>query len=141
MPLYQPKSYDIHLVENSPLNDVRLRIWERNFPGIGDHLGEIFNTQMPTPLEVAKWKLTWYETTPYQMKILDRELTALLMTPGVREEIYQLGVKLGIHPYFWEYWQHRREELGDPGDIPQVIITPMLSFYYEEHHVMFKLAW
>ena len=116
-------------------------MWERNFPGIGDQLGEIFNTQMPTPKQIAEWKMTWYETTPYQMKIVDRPINELISPSGTKEEVYQLTKSLGIHPYFWEFWNDRREEEGDPWDIPQVVLTPTISFYYEEHHVMFKLAW
>lgn len=134
-------SYKDHPLKNSPLNDRRLLMWEKKFPGIGDQLGEIFDTQMPTPKEIAQWQLTWYETTPYRMEILDRPVSELLSPRGTADEIARLVNQLGIHYYFWVFWQDRTEDEGQPGDIPQVVITPTMSFYYEEHHVMFKMAW
>ncbi|SRR6056297_924350 len=140
------QEYYDYIVKNSPLNDVRLQAWEKLYPGCGDEFGEIFGTQMPTPKEVATWKMGWIETTPYQFVVTDRGVNEMLMTPGVKEDIFQLASSLGIHPYFWEFWKHRetRKEtqgLFDHEEFDVVVLYPTVSFFYEEHHVMFKMAW
>jgi len=123
------------------LSDVRLRQWEKLYPGCTERFGEIFNTQLPTTADVARWKMSWYETTTNYMVLEDAQPSELVVNPGIKEEIYQTCHRLGIHPYFWEYWTHR-ETLWLPDlDRVETAIEPRVSFFEEQDLVMFKLAW
>lgn len=135
----QNKDTTDFFVYNSPINDVRLRTWERRFPGCGDDFGEIFGTMMPTPKEVAAWKESWFATTPYQMPV-EVESFDDLLSNRVKVRINDVANRCGIHPYFWEYWK-RQEKDWENGSEHTIILNPTVSFYKEEHLVMFKLAW
>ena len=130
-----------YALKNSPLSDVRRRQWEKLYPGCTHEFGEIFDTEMPTPEAVASWKMGWVEKTPNYMVMEDAQPSDLVVTPGIKEEIHQTCHRLGIHPYFWDYWVHREARWYPDTNRTEHNVEPRVSFYTAEQLVMFKLAW
>lgn len=136
---FESNTYLEFLLDHSPLNDVRIRTWERMFPGCSEDIGEIFDTLLPTPKQVSTWKMTWFESTPYKLSI-DVDVDDMVKS-RVKSRIYEKTKELGIHPYFWEYYQEQKGDLNDVEAPDLIVLTPTVAFYKEEHLVMFKLAW
>lgn len=124
-----------------PLSDVRLRQWEKLYPGCSDQFEEIFGTRNPSVSQVSSWKDTWNTTTKYFMVIDGKQPSDIVVRPGIKEKIYQTCHEIGIHPYFWDYWIKRIACPDDPTWYITIDAEPRASFYFEEHLIMFKLAW
>lgn len=123
-----------------PLSDVRLRQWEKQYPGCSTQFEEVFGTKNPSIKQVSEWKNTWNESTKYYMPIEGHQSYVAVVSPGLKEEIHQTCYRIGIHPYFWDYWIKRNTyQVNDFNTFTEV--EPRASFYFEEHLIMFKLAW
>lgn len=140
--LYKLDALDF-LMMNAPLNDIRLEYWERKFPGFTDDVGKIFGTHFPTPYEVGKWKDSWTETSPYYVTV-KTDITAYRNYSQKKLSVNKICSELGIHPYFWSYYRKSwRETITDQDGKPRTVtfLSPRVSFYFEEHAVMFKLGY
>jgi len=128
------------MLKNVPANDIRLRYWERLYPGCSEQFGEVFGTQCPKPSDVAEWKNTWRESTPYFVKIAMKP-QAYVDNSQIKLDINEVCQSLGIHPYFWDYYKEVWSEADETGSNFFTYVSPRVSFYFEEHAVMFKLGW
>jgi len=135
--------------QTEPLRTVRSRLWEAKFPGCTDDFLEVFGSREPTVKQVSLWKQSWFEDTPNTFLIGNlRAADIFNANANVKERIHTLADQCGIHPYFYEFWTRMRNVVGqdinpyDPGvDAHITQVDPLISFYKEEHLVMFKLAW
>lgn len=138
------------------LNDtrnIRMWAWEKKYPSCTEQIVEVFD-KIPSVKEVAKWKEGWVDVANNEFCIgssIGLHYNTKLLT---YDDIKKITLNLGIHPYFWD--TRLRTELHDEGgiDIEGYDITgkkvkfgsyyetkTMVSFFYEEHLIMFKLAW
>lgn len=123
--------------------NIRAQMWERKFPGCIQDFQRTFGSALPSPKVVAEWKNTWNETSPYVYELSFNALSATTET-AAKSNIYAVTERLGIHPYFWEYSKRRQPFLHQNKQMVStntVFVTPIVTFFYEEHLVMFKLAW
>jgi len=129
---------------NPELRNKTLLTWERFYPGCTEDIVEIFGTARPNIGRVAKWKNKWYQTTPYQFALsgVDYEW-GHKPNDKIKEEIEVTARRVGIHQYFWDFYVARCVDRVDHGTsiTHTTTMTPTVSFYKEEHLVMFKLAW
>lgn len=136
---------------------------EKNFPGYREDMREIFGNDHVDILKISKWKTSWYQKTPNQFIISSQRPGASICAsparyPVMRREIDLVARQCGIHPYFWDYWMAKEQAgLHDTsygiinGGLKPGEIEPWrseyakrgrsVSFYKEEHLVLFKLAW
>jgi hypothetical protein len=122
------------------LSNIRALAWERKFPGCTDEFRKLFGVELPSPHAVAIWKNSWNERSPHVLE-LDRKRIQGNYTADLRAEIYAVTERLGIHPYFWEFVKRHDEVESTLPFVPKTVVTPTVTFYYEEHLVMFKLGW
>jgi hypothetical protein len=97
----------------------RSRAWQTQHADTMDDIAVIFGQSYPTLREVSIWKTSWYDSTTNTFK-LEHNFS--------RVKIRNVCNQCGIHSYFWDAFT-------DTNGNKQV------SFYYEEHLVMFKLTW
>lgn len=102
---------------------LRNRVWNIRYPNCMDDITEIFDGQVPSVKEVAKWKCTWNQTTSNMIEIGHSTIQL-----GRHGQFGNTCEQCGIHPYLWD-------------TVTTDHLTKMVSFYYEEHLIMFKLAW
>jgi hypothetical protein len=133
---------------NNDLKNIRLRTWEKFYPGCSEDFQEIFGTDSPSISAIGEWKTSWYQTTPYRFNISNRPVQDITVEGKLRQEVEATAKYVGIHPYFWDFWVDREEittsdvASGDNINAGYILLVrPTVSFFKEEHHVMFKLAW
>jgi len=129
---------------------------EKNFPGYREDMREIFGNDHVDILKISKWKTSWYQKTPNQFIISSQRPGASICAstgryPVMRREIGLVARQCGIHPYFWDYWMakepHNTSYDGmkageiEPWRSDPAVRGRSVSFYKEEHLVLFKLAW
>jgi hypothetical protein len=128
------------MLYNEPLTDIRLKIYERQYPGSVDDIGKIFNTHLPTPKEVGEWKTSWVTTTPSKL-VISNDLSFYYSPDIYKAKCHVVAKQLGIHPYFWEYWHAKEGRRNISGDDDMIGVNGNISFFFDEHLIMFKLAW
>jgi len=112
------------------LANVRILMWEKLYPGYMSDFEEVFGDRYPAVKKVSRWKNNWYDRTPYKMRV---DPVANRARHSTRVLIQATTERIGVHPYFWDFWVEPAE-LSRTG-------YPTVSFFKEEHLVMFKLAW
>ena len=105
-------------------NNIRDRIWSKHYPNCMDDVTDIFDGRLPSVKEVAAWKSTWNDTTRNYITI-ERKVGRL---QPQHVNIAKTCFDCDIHPYLWDTFTISHSEKA-------------VSFYYEEHFIMFKLAW
>jgi hypothetical protein len=99
----------------------RSRVWNLRNPDNMEDVTAIFGQPNPTTGVVAAWKTAWYNSTKNTFKL---ELGANYK----RGNIGKICNQCGIHPYLWDTFTDADG-------------NKLISFYYEEHLVMFTLTW
>lgn len=127
------------------LTEIRLRQWDKVFPGSIEDVKEIFGTDSPSYKIVAAWRNSWYQTTPYQFAVTANDVNDHTMPETLRYEVSQTAKQAGIHPYFWDFYVDKKhidldKDLNGKSGYMRLAV-PTVSFFKEEHHVMFKLTW
>jgi|TARA_R110000851_G_scaffold294323_1_gene449003 hypothetical protein len=114
----------------------RINLWEKKFPGCTSEFKEIFGCDLPTPTQLAKWKLTWggAEATTMTINHTDQRVSSLPRRyVDIKTTIAATAEDMGIHPYYYDFINLR--------DAAAFGVKPAISFYKKEHLVLFKLAW
>jgi hypothetical protein len=123
------------LVDYDSYAQVRIKLWEKKFPGCTAEFVEIFGCYLPTPTQLAKWKLTWGGAPANTMSINykgNRDAT-LHRYADMKTTVAATAEDMGIHPYYYDFINLRHEVSTG--------VEPAISFYKKEHLVLFKLAW
>ena len=121
---------------NETMTDIRLKMYERQFPGSVADIGKIFGTELPSPKEVSEWKCNWVEKTENRF-IINKNDNFYDDGNIDRVKCHKVCKHIGVHPYFWEHWRaHNNSQEYD-----HLKIASQISFFFEEHLIMFKLAW
>jgi hypothetical protein len=84
-----------------------------------DDITAIFGQSYPSLRDVSIWKTSWYDSTKNTFK-LEQHFS--------RVKIRNVCDQCGIHSYFWDTFTDADG-------------NKLISFYYEEHLVMFTLTW
>jgi hypothetical protein len=147
----------------SDTRNIRMWAWEKKYPGCTQEITEIFGG-IPSMQQISKWKKGWVDSLNNEFYIgvfsgfaYNRTHAQRLGVKKTHKNIKKIALDCGIHPYFWdtclrtEFDEVKAKELHMAmGSIkksvhvkqPHIYKTKtMVSFFYREHLVMFKLAW
>lgn len=107
---------------------VRIKLWEKIYPGCYQDIEKVFGKSIPDSNQVAKWKQEWYDTTPIYININDAM------------KGYNTAREAGIHPFFYEIWVCN-ENQSNIHDNASMLYNKQrrISFFSEEHLFLFKL--
>ena len=123
------------LVDYNSYAQVRIKLWEKKFPGCTAEFVEIFGCDLPTHPQLAKWKLTWGGAPANTMDInykCNPRVRSFTRNADLKAAVDATAGDMGIHPYYYDFIRLRTDNLE---------VQPAVSFYKQEHFIMFKLAW
>lgn len=141
-----------HSNNQQPHNtNIRVRSWEKLYPGCTEDFIGIFDSPAPTPKQVAKWKTDWILETPFRFLLHELPIEdgvsiepETLYAKRAKALVEKTAKAAGIHPYFYEFWVEEIEvydkDVGLMG-LNYTLLNPFVAFFKGEHLVMFKLSW
>lgn len=123
-------------VFHKPMTNFRADKWEQAYPGSRAAFKEIFGVETPSLDMTTRWALKWQPESENRVILLEYNKGRL----GLKEKVADLCQHLKIHPLLWDYQTRFEKVVREDNNVVERTF-PQAVFYYDEHMIMFKLAW
>lgn len=117
-------------MKRDPHLPVIINYWDRHYPNWREQLLDVYGCTNPQFTEIAQCKLS-PEKFCHIVKFTKQDLLGLNTD---LDKIVHVANNAGVHPYLYDYSIFLKSK-------PDDATVFKVSFYYEAHAVLFKLAW